>query len=71
MDYTAAHFWLRLIDTGLSELILPVTKSEQFNKALEIQQSETRAQLSHVSNILLQICLLPMTYLAKLVPSRK
>jgi hypothetical protein len=26
-------------DTGLSELLLPITRTEQFNKSLEIQQS--------------------------------
>lgn len=30
-----------ITDTGLSELLVPLTRSDQFNKSLEIQQSQS------------------------------
>ena len=30
-------------DTGLSELLVPLTRSDQFNKSLEIQQSQLKS----------------------------
>lgn len=32
------------IDTGLSEMLVPMTRTEQFNKSLEIQQSEQNSR---------------------------
>lgn len=34
-------------DTGLSEIIMPVTRSEVFNKSLEIQQSGSSRHRTH------------------------
>ena len=31
-------------DTGLSEMLVPMTRTEEFNKSLEIQQSEQITQ---------------------------
>ena len=58
------------IDTGLSEILVPITKTELFGKALEIQQSSSTV-LVVVSgdrgraDVLCQICLPHMTRMRK------
>lgn len=36
------------VDTGLSEILMPITRSEEFSKMLEIQQSECTISLNVV-----------------------
>lgn len=37
-----------LIDTGLSELLVPTTRSQLFNKSLEVQQSKSKSSRNPV-----------------------